>query len=84
MKLYYTPRTRSSRPRWMLEELEIPYELVRVDLSAGEHRKPEYLAINPYGAVPALVDGEVKLFESAAICAYLADKHPDRGLCARQ
>src|SRR5438045_3786801 len=74
MKLYYVPMTRSNRPRWMLEELGVPYELVRLDPKKGENQTPEYLAINPTGKVPSLVDGEVKMFESAAIVAYLADK----------
>jgi len=80
MKLYYAPRSRAARPRWMLEEIGAPYELVRLDLSKGDHKKPEYLKIHPHGAVPALSDGDVTLFESAAICAYLADKFPDRDL----
>ena len=79
MKLYYARQTRASRARWMLEEIGEPYELVRLDLSKGEHKKPEYLKIHPHGAVPALVDGEVAMFESAAICAYLADKFPAKG-----
>jgi len=80
MKLYYAPRSRSARPRWMLEEIGAPYELVRLDLAKGEQKKPEYLKIHPHGAVPALSDDEVTLFESAAICAYLADKFPDKHL----
>jgi glutathione S-transferase len=64
----------------MLEEIGAPYELKRLNLQAGEQKKPEYLAINPNGAVPALVDGDLKLFESAAICQYLADKFPDKRL----
>lgn len=80
MKLYYSPRSRSARPRWMLEEIGAPYELVRLDLAKGEQKKPEYLKIHPHGAVPALSDDEVTLFESAAICAYLADKFPDKHL----
>ena len=76
MKLYYARQTRASRPRWMLEEIGEPYELVRLDLSKREHKNPEYLKIHPHGAVPALVDGDVAMFESAAICAYLADKFP--------
>jgi len=75
MKLYYVPMTRSNRPRWMLEELAVPYELVRLDPKKGENKTPEYLAINPTGKVPSLVDGEVKMFESAAIVAYLGDKY---------
>jgi glutathione S-transferase len=79
MKLYYARQTRASRARWMLEEIGEPYELVRLDLSKGEHKKAEYLKIHPHGAVPALVDGDVAMFESAAICAYLADKFPAKG-----
>jgi glutathione S-transferase len=80
MKLYYVPMTRSNRPRWMLEELEVPYQLVRLDPKQGDNNKPEYLAINPTGKVPSLVDGDVKMFESAAIVAYLGDKYADRKL----
>jgi glutathione S-transferase len=78
--LYHAPQSRSVRPRWMLEEIGTPYELVRVNLQAGEQKKPEFLRINPNGAVPALVDGEIRLFESAAICEYLADRFPEKRL----
>ena len=78
LTLYHSAQSRSVRPRWLLEELGAPYQLVRLDLQAGEQRKPEYLKINPNGAVPALVDGDVNLFESAAICEYLADKFPEK------
>jgi glutathione S-transferase len=79
--LYYAPRTRAFRVRWLLEELAVPYELRRIDLSRGEQRSPEYRAIHPLGAVPALVhdDGEISI-ESAAICLDLADRHPAAGL----
>lgn len=80
MILFYVPATRATRPRWMLEELGVPYELRRLDPKKGENQSPEYLAINPSGKVPSLVDGEVKIFESAAIVMYLADKHPEKGL----
>jgi glutathione S-transferase len=80
MKLYDAAQTRSTRPRWLLEEIGEPYDLVRLDLSKGEHKTPEYLKIHPHGAVPALVDGDLVMFESAAICAYLADKFPDKKL----
>lgn len=80
MKLYYCPKTRATRPRWMLEEVGAPYEIVRVDLSKGEHKRPEYMKIHPHGSVPALADGDATIFESAAICAYLADKFPDEHL----
>jgi glutathione S-transferase len=80
IKLYYAPKTRATRPRWMLEEIGAAYELVRLQLGKGEHKRPDYLAIHPHGAVPAFRDDTVTLFESAAICAYLADKFPDKRL----
>lgn len=80
MKLYHSKQTRSVRPRWLLEELGVPYDLVALDMSKQEHKSPEYLKIHPHGALPALVDGDVTLIESAAICAYLADKFPEKHL----
>jgi glutathione S-transferase len=80
MKLYFAPRTRANRPRWMLEELGVPYEIVTVDLAAKENREPGYLRVHPLGQVPALVDGDVTVFESIAICMYLADRCSERGL----
>jgi glutathione S-transferase len=81
IQLYYVPRTRSTRPRWLLEELGVPYELKVLDPRKGDTKRPDYLAVNPSGKVPALVDGDVCLFESAAICMYLADRFPEAGLC---
>jgi glutathione S-transferase len=80
MKLYYVPRTRATRPRWLLEELGVPYELVRLDSTKGETRSAEHLARQPLGHVPVLEDGEVRLFESAAICLWLAERFPEKGL----
>lgn len=80
MKLYHSPRSRSGRPLWLLEELGVPYDLVHVDISKGEQKSADYLKIHPHGVVPALEDGDLKLFESAAICMYLADKFADKGL----
>ena len=81
MKLFYVPHTRASRPRWILEELGVPYELVRLDRAKAENLEAQYLAINPTGKVPALVNGEVTIHESAAIVMYLADKYATQGLC---
>ena len=80
MKLYYAAQTRATRPRWLLEELGVPYTLARLDMSKKEHKSPGYLHIHPHGQVPAFTDGEVTLFESAAICAYLADKFPEKDM----
>jgi glutathione S-transferase len=80
MKLYFAPNTRATRPRWMLEELEIPYVLERLDMEKREHKSLDYMKIHPHGAVPALIDGSLAMFESAAIVMYLADKFPEKGL----
>lgn len=80
IKLFYVQNTRASRPRWMLEELGVPYELVRLDPAKGENRTAGYLGVHPLGQVPALVEGDTTVFESAAICAYLADRFPERRL----
>jgi glutathione S-transferase len=75
LKLYGGARTRASIVQWYLEELGVPYEFVMLDLQAGEHRQPAYLAINPIGKVPAIVDGDFQLWESGAILFYLAQKY---------
>jgi glutathione S-transferase len=75
LKLYGGARSRASIVQWYLEELAVPYEFVQLDMQAGEHRQPDYLAINPIGKVPAIVDGDFKLWESGAILLYLADKY---------
>lgn len=75
LKLYGGARSRASIVQWYLEELGIPYEFIMLDLQAGEHRQPEYLAINPIGKVPAIVDGDFQLWESGAILFYLAQKY---------
>ena len=80
MKLYEFAPTRSIRARWTLQELGIDFESVVVNLQRGEHRRPEFLRLNPVGKLPVLVDGEVVLNESVAIVLYLAGKYPERGL----
>ncbi len=74
VRLYHCPQTTSDRVRWLLRELGVDYEPILINLMVGDHRKPEYLKINPNGLVPALVDGDTVIFESAAIMFYLAEK----------
>jgi glutathione S-transferase len=62
-----------------LEELEVSFESVEINLSKDANEEAEFLRINPFAKVPALVDGDLTLFESAAICTYLADKYPGKG-----
>lgn len=80
MKLYYVPMTSAFRPRWLLEEVGLAHELVRLTLSPKDTKTPEYLRLHPLGQVPALVDGDVAMFESAAICMYLAERDPAQTL----
>jgi glutathione S-transferase len=80
MKLYEFGPTRSIRVRWTLQELGADFEPIRVNLLAGEHRRPEFLKINPAGKIPVLVDGDLVLTESVAIVLYLAEKYSNKGL----
>jgi glutathione S-transferase len=80
MKLYGFKNSRSNRVEWMLRELGVDYELVKVDLLTGEHKKPDHVARHAHGLVPALEDGDVRMIESSASCLYLADKYADKGL----
>lgn len=75
IKLYGGARSRASIIHWYLEELGVSYEFVLLDMQAGEHLQPEFLAINPVGKVPAIVDGDFQLWESGAILFYLAQKY---------
>ncbi len=79
MKLYEFGPTRSIRVRWALQELNVPFEAVTVNMMKGEHQQPAFLQINPAGKLPVLVDGDLVLTESMAIVIYLAEKFPERG-----
>ena len=83
MKLYYNPQSRAVIAKWMLDECGAQYEIVPVDFAKREHKTPEFLKINPAGKLPALADGEAKIFESAAICLYLADRFPSANLAPK-
>jgi glutathione S-transferase len=74
MKLYHFPSPNPQKVHFAMLELGLQCEIVPVDLTKGEHRKPEFLALNPYGRVPVLTDGELTLWESHAILAYLGEK----------
>jgi glutathione S-transferase len=80
MKLYYNPQSRAVIAKWMLDECDAQYEIVPIDFAKREHKAPEFLQINPAGKLPALVDGDAKVFEGAAICLYLGDKFPQADL----
>lgn len=76
LTLFHASPSRSSTVLWMLEELGEPYDVHMLSLANGDQLKPEYLAINPLGKVPALKHGNAVITEVSAICAYLADEFP--------
>ena len=80
IELYYFPGNASFTPHVILRELDIPFKLTLVDRSKDAQRSPEYLKLNPAGRIPTLVDGDLVLFETAAICLHLSDTHPEAGL----
>ena len=79
LKLCEFPPTRSIRVRWVLQEMQLDFESILVNLPAREHRASEFLKLNPAAKVPVLVDGDLVLIESVAIVLYLADKYPEKG-----
>ncbi|WP_338695044.1 glutathione S-transferase family protein [Bradyrhizobium sp. 26S5] len=78
--LYYSPQSRATGTRVLLEELGAPYDLHVLNMKAGEQRKDAYLAINPLGKVPAIRHGGALVTEQVAIFIYLADLFPQAGL----
>jgi glutathione S-transferase len=79
-KLYWAPGSAAMAPQAVLEEIGVAYEPIRLDLNAREHEQAAYKRLNPNGRIPTLVDGDFVIFETAAICQYLADKHADAQL----
>ena len=75
--LYWSPTGANMAAHAALIEIGAPYELVLVDIDKGEHRTEAYRKIQPHGRVPALRDGDLVMYESAAILLYLADRHPE-------
>jgi glutathione S-transferase len=80
IQLHYFPGNASMTPHLLLRELGLPFELKYVDRAAGAHKSAEYLKLNPNGLIPVLVDGDLVLYETAAILLHLVDTHPEAGL----
>ena len=80
LRLHYYPSNASMAPHILLEELGAPFQLQHVDRDRGAHKSAQYLQLNPNGLIPVLVDGDLVLYETAAILLHLADTHPDAGL----
>jgi glutathione S-transferase len=80
LRLYYFPGNASLVAHIVLEEIGAPFELTQVDRARGAHKSADYLRLNPNGLIPVLVDGDIVLYETAAIVLHLADTHPAAGL----
>ena len=80
MQLHYAPATASMIPHLLLEEMGATYQRVDVDRENGGHKTAAYLQLNPNGLIPVLVDGDLVLYETAAICLHLCDTQPQAGL----
>ncbi|MES2402422.1 MAG: glutathione S-transferase family protein [Pseudomonadota bacterium] len=80
IQLHYAPSTAAMAPHILLEELGVPFEKILVDTARGAHRTEAYKKLNPNSTVPVLVDGDLVLYESAAIGLHLCDTHPAAGL----
>ena len=75
MKLYFAPQSRAVRVAWLLEELELNYEIEKYSVGDRALRTPEYYKIHPMGRVPVLEDGDIRIYESGAIVQYLLEKY---------
>ncbi len=85
LKLYYARPSLFARPVWLtLLEKELPFELMSVDIPQEQQFEPEFLALNPFGHIPVLVDGDFRVIESLAILDYLEAKYPTPALLPRE
>lgn len=80
IELHYFPGNASLAPHIVLQELGVPFNKQLVDRTVQAHKAPAYLALNPNGLIPVLRDGDLVMYEAAAICLHLADRHPAAGL----
>lgn len=80
LKLHFAPNSRAGRIVWLLEELELPYELNRMDFHPKDLKSDEHRARHPLGRVPVLDDGDVSIYESGAIVEYVLERHKNGGL----
>lgn len=79
-KLYYYPCNASLAPHFVLQQLGVDFELLLVDRKAQGQKSAEYMALNPAGRIPTLIDGDLVVFEAAAICLHLAETMPEAKL----
>ena len=75
LRIHHVPATRGFRVIWLCEELDIPYEIVRVDFSRRYRASAEWRAMNPVGKVPVMTAGDLSMFESGAMVQHVLDRH---------
>ncbi len=80
LQLHFAPNSRAGRIVWLLEELELPYELNRMDFHPKDLKSDEHRARHPLGRVPVLEDGDISIYESGAIVDYVLERHKNGGL----
>ena len=80
LKLHFAPNSRAGRIMWLLEELELPYELNRMDFNPKDLKSDEHRARHPLGRVPVLDDDDVSIYDSGAIVEYVLERHKNGGL----
>ena len=80
-KLYWSPGSAAMAPHALLNEIGQSFDLLKIDDEKGEQKSATYMRLNPHGRVPTLIyDGDKLMYESAAICLFLTERHPEAGL----
>lgn len=80
LKLHFAPNSRAGRIVWLLEELELPYDINKMTFHPKDLKSDEHRARHPLGRVPVLEDGEILIYESGAIVDYILERHKNGGL----
>lgn len=80
LKLHFAPNSRAVRTLWLLEELELPYEINKMEFHPKDLKSDEHRSRHPLGRVPVLEDGAVQIYESGAIADYILERHKNGGL----
>jgi glutathione S-transferase len=80
LKLHFAPNSRAGRIMWLLEELELPYELNKMAFHPKDLKSDEHRARHPLGRIPVLDDGDISIYESGAIVEYILERHKNGGL----
>ena len=80
LKVHFAPNSRAGRIIWLLEELELPYEVNKMDFHPKDLKSDEHRSRHPLGRIPVLDDGDIRIYESGAIVEYILERHKNGGL----